>query len=82
VALALERIRAARHYPELARRRGIEGVVRVGFVVDETGRVDRVELRQGVDALLDEAACEAVRRAAPLPPLGEVEVTLDFHLAE
>jgi protein TonB len=80
IADALSRIMAQRRYPELARRRGVEGRVRIGFHVDGTGRVDAFRVVKSADDLLDDAAREAVERAAPLPPLGDVEVDVDFHL--
>lgn len=79
---ALARIRAQRRYPELARRREIEGRVRVAFHVGGDGRVDRAVVRAGADPLLDDAALDAVRRAAPLPPIGDAEVELDFRLTD
>jgi len=82
VAQALARIRAERHYPELARRRGIEGTVHIAFVVGADGHPRNLTIRQAVDPLLEEAAREAVLRAAPLPPLGPAELDLDFHLED
>jgi protein TonB len=82
----LDRIRAARHYPELARRRGIEGVVTIGFRVLADGKVADLRVRRGAAPALDEAALDAVRRAAPLPAAlaasGPLEVDLDFRLSE
>jgi len=79
IAQALARIRAERHYPELARRRGIEGTVHIAFVVGTDGHPRNITT-QAADPLLEEAAREAVLRAAPLPPLGPAELDLDFHL--
>jgi protein TonB len=77
----LARIRAARRYPELARRRELEGIVRVSFVVGGDGHPRDVHATHGADPLLDEAAIDAVKRAAPLPVVdGPVEVELDFRL--
>jgi protein TonB len=78
---ALERIRAHRRYPELARRRGLEGTVTLTFTVAADGSVGGLRVKRGVDPMLDDAALEAVREAAPLPAaLGFVEVELDFRL--
>jgi TonB family protein len=82
LADAVARIRSARRYPELARRREIEGRVRVAFTVAPDGRVERISVKRSADPLLDEAACDAVRRAAPLPPIGNAEIEIDFHLAD
>ncbi|WP_412060380.1 energy transducer TonB [Rubrivirga sp. IMCC45206] len=51
-----ERVR----YPELARRRGLEGQVVVQFVVDEQGQVVDPEAVRSPDDLLSEAAIQAV----------------------
>ena len=82
---ALDKIARARHYPELARRRGLEGVVTVEFRVLPDGAVSGVRVRRGIAAALDEAALDAVRRAAPFPAAlagGPFEVDLDFHLSD
>jgi protein TonB len=77
----LAKVRGARRYPELARRREIEGTVRVAFTVGVDGKPVGLKVVRGVDALLDDAAREAVERAAPLPRLdGPVEIDLEFAL--
>ncbi len=77
----LARVRAARRYPELARRRELEGVVRVSFLVGADGRPRGARTTRSVDPLLDRAALDAIERAAPLPLIeGAVEVELDFRL--
>lgn len=81
LALIRARIVAQRRYPDLARRRGISGVVRLAFRIRPDGRVTDLVVRRRVDPLLDAAAEEAVRAAAPLPPMDEaLEVDLDFSL--
>lgn len=59
-------------YPAQARRQGIRGETRVSFVVAADGSVGtmRVVGSSGSD-ILDEAALDAVRRAAPFPPIPE-----------
>jgi TonB family protein len=83
-SVALERIRAHQHYPELARRRRIEGDVVVVFRVGADGRVDGARIKTSLDPMLDEAALAAVNEASPLPTplhaLGEVEALLHFVL--
>jgi len=83
-AQAMERIRQQRRYPELARRRHLEGTVTVLFRVAADGAVTGVHIKQGVDELLDDAAMEAVRAASPLPAalsqVGEIEVPMQFYL--
>lgn len=63
-----------KRYPEDARRRGLEGVNRLRFVVDANGKVLSYSLvgRSG-SAALDRATLEMIRRAQPLPaPPAEV----------
>jgi protein TonB len=55
-----------KYYPETARRRGIVGGVRVAFIVSAQGVAAALECDRGPSALTA-AACEAVRRAMPLP---------------
>ncbi|WP_416421814.1 energy transducer TonB [Pseudomonas sp. App30] len=56
-------------YPEDARRRGMQGVNRLRFVVDAEGKVLSYELAGGSgSAALDRATLDMIRRAQPLPP--------------
>lgn len=48
-------------YPEIAKRAGVQGRVYVKAYVDESGRVNKVELIRGIGAGCDEAAMEAVQ---------------------
>jgi TonB family protein len=83
IAEATARIRAHRRYPELARRRGIEGTVRLAFRVLPDGRVSELTVRKSADdASLDEAAREAVLESVPLPPIDFAEIDLEFRLSE
>ncbi|MEX0600289.1 MAG: energy transducer TonB [Rhodothermales bacterium] len=50
----------ANHYPEIARKAGVEGRVFVQFIVDENGDVRDAVVTRGVGAGLDEVALEAV----------------------
>jgi protein TonB len=62
------RINESKYYPASARRSGITGSPRVAFAVDEGGQVRWVKLVQSSGRrILDDAAVETVRRAAPLP---------------
>jgi len=55
-------------YPEDARRRGMQGINRLRFVVDAEGRVLSYEIAGGSgSAALDRATLEMIRRAQPLP---------------
>ncbi len=48
-------------YPEIAKRAGVQGRVYVKAYVDESGKVNKVELIRGIGAGCDEAAMEAVQ---------------------
>ncbi|SEJ68981.1 energy transducer TonB [Pseudomonas sp. NFR16] len=57
-----------KRYPEDARRRGMQGINRLRFVVDAEGRVLSYEIAGGSgSAALDRATLEMIRRAQPLP---------------
>ena len=57
-----------KRYPEDARRRGMQGINRLRFVVDGEGRVLSYEIAGGSgSAALDRATLEMIRRAQPLP---------------
>ena len=51
-------------YPEIAKEKGVEGRVVLGFVVDENGEVKNVKVLKGVDPALD---AEAVRVVSNSP---------------
>ena len=55
-------------YPELASENGIQGRVYITFVVETTGLVSNVTITRSVDALLDEAAKEAVEASPRWEP--------------
>jgi periplasmic protein TonB len=66
----LEHIEPFRRYPEAANRGGVRGTVELMFEIDRAGRVLGVwVMRSSGSDLLDLAAIETVRRAAPLPPI-------------
>ena len=73
-------------YPEDARRRGLEGVNRLRFVVDANGNVLSYELvGKSSSASLDRATLQMIRRAQPLPKPpaemlknGSVEIVAPF----
>lgn len=48
-------------YPEKASDKGIQGKVLVSFIVDKSGKVRDVELKRGVDPLLDTEALRVIR---------------------
>lgn len=55
-------------YPELAAENGIQGRVFITFVVEPSGLVSNVSVTRSVDALLDEAAKEAVAASPKWEP--------------
>ncbi len=76
-----DRIEAEKDYPSRARRGGVEGVVSVQFTIGHGGEAGAVSVAQTSGSkILDNAALDAVRNAAPFPPLpaelGKNEFTL------
>ncbi|WP_420407547.1 TonB family protein [Hoeflea sp.] len=64
------KLRRALRYPREARREGIKGTVVVAFTISRNGSVGGVRIaRSSGSAVLDRAASEAVRRAAPFRPI-------------
>lgn len=65
-----QRIEASRHYPEAARRAGIEGKAGVSFTIARDGTLlaSQVTGSSG-NELLDREALDTVARAAPFPGL-------------
>jgi TonB family protein len=61
--VGLEGLQRGLLYPEIARKKGIEGRVFVQFVVDEKGNVIDPIVTRGIGGGCDEAALEAVRKA-------------------
>jgi periplasmic protein TonB len=55
-------------YPEIASENGIQGKVYITFVVETSGLVSNVSVTRSVDALLDEAAKEAVEASPKWEP--------------
>jgi len=61
---------ARKHYPPQARRLHIQGVVRLHFVLDRSGRVLSFDIAGSSGrAILDEEAEALIQRAQPLPPI-------------
>jgi protein TonB len=63
-----KRVRSAWQYPE-----GISGVHKVNlvFVLDQGGQLVRVRVVKSANSKLDNSAMQAMRRAAPFPPVPE-----------
>jgi protein TonB len=64
----IRKIEAAKHYPRMARKMGIEGKAVVRFKMRSEGQVEAVELVDSSGSeILDNASVETVRAAAPFP---------------
>lgn len=64
------RLRRALRYPREAERERLRGEVRVGFTIISNGAVGNVRVvRSSGSPVLDRAAVETVRRAAPFPAI-------------
>lgn len=55
------------HYPEEARKKGIEGRLVLSFIVDREGYPHNVSVRESLHALLDSAAVRALRETRFVP---------------
>jgi protein TonB len=65
-----QQIANAKYYPRIARRRGMEGQPIIAFTLDKGGRIMKAALAKTSGyQLLDQAALEAVRQAAPYPEI-------------
>lgn len=75
-----------KYYPRSARRRGMEGVVRVSFTILSEGNIKSLKVHEG-HGILRKAAEEAVKKSLPLPepsntvfcPL-EIDFAMEFAL--
>ena len=78
----VEAIERVKKYPRLARERGMEGVVRLRFMLNPSGGVDAVEVvKSSGYEILDSASVSAVYRAAPMPYVnGWVEMPMRYVL--
>ncbi|MDI6794328.1 MAG: energy transducer TonB [bacterium] len=65
-------IEQAKIYPGFARKKGIEGKVKVRFTILSDGKVEEIEIIEPSGSkLLDRAASRTIKRAALFPPLPE-----------
>jgi protein TonB len=81
-AVIVSSIERVKNYPRLARERGIQGVVRLRFLVRPQGGVERVEvIKSSGHEILDIASVRTVYRASPMPYVsGWVEVPISYVL--
>jgi protein TonB len=68
LARIVGKIEAAKRYPRIARRMGIQGTATVRFKLKPNGHLEKIELVESSGSkILDDASLETVREAAPLP---------------
>lgn len=79
-----QQIEEAKHYPLLARRRGVEGTAAVSFKINADGSVSGLKLRQSSGtSLLDQAALQTITRAAPFPAYPDpIQIGIRFAMHE
>lgn len=86
LSLIISKIERNKRYPPLARRNGIEGMVKVKFSIDQNGALLGLAIERGSGfELLDQEALSMVRRASPFPPPEknfELSLTIVFRLKD
>ena len=84
-----KKIQASKKYPIAAQTAGIEGRTGVRLTILKDGRLQKVEVAKSSGyEILDKAALQSVREAAPFPPIPEkarreeiqMSVTLIFKI--
>ncbi len=77
-------IEKAKTYPLLARRRGMEGTVYVGFRISSSGEPQDIEIiKSSGYNILDKATLKVVRKAAPYPHIEDrIEVPITYRLKD
>ena len=88
-AMVKSRIEKAKFYPRWARQKGYEGVVGVHFTIQPDGNVVGIKVVRPCHCeILNKAACEAIKKAAPFSPMPKdmenqemaMEVDIGFRL--
>ena len=64
----MARLQGLVKYPDMARKAGIEGTVRVNALVDKTGKITKVMVVDSDNKALDQAALDAVRNYGTAVP--------------
>ena len=84
LALIRQRIIRAKSYPLAARRRGIEGTVKIIFRIGKEGGLEKAAVVASSGfGLLDDEAVATVKRGAPYPYYeGDISMGLTFDLKE
>jgi TonB family protein len=77
-------IESKKTYPPLARRRGLEGTVRIGFSINPEGKPWDIEvIESSGHKVLDAATLTVVKRAAPFPYTDRrIEVPVSYRLRD
>lgn len=77
-----EAIERAKIYPELARKRRLEGMVVTEFSINDKGLPENIRVTKSPGfTLLDSAARDTIIKAAPFPVVkGRIEVPINFIL--
>jgi protein TonB len=77
-------IEKAKHYPYLAKKRGIEGTVTTVFTINQAGNPEQIRIiRSSGSRLLDSAAQKTIRAASPFPRVtGAIEIAISYRLKE
>jgi len=82
LSLILRKLEAAKRYPRMARKMGVEGTAVVRFRLRPEGRVEAVEIVDSSGSeILDKASLETVHAAAPFPyKAGWLKVGIVFKI--
>lgn len=63
-----KQINASKFYPQTAKKQKLEGIPKITFEIDSNGKIKWVNIATSSgEKILDDAAVETVKRAAPLP---------------
>lgn len=73
-------------YPEIARRRNIEGKVKIQFILNNDGNLREIKiLKSSGNKILDDASIEIIKKSAPFPKFPEnldykeISFSIDFN---
>ncbi len=82
LSLIIRKIEAAKDYPGVVRKMGIEGTAIVRFKLKPNGQVEALEIMESSGSeILDLASLETVRDASPMPyKEGWLKVGIGFKI--
>ena len=81
LALVMQQIEQHKRYPKAARRRGIEGMVQVSFIIQSDGSVQNIQLQRGTN-VLQKAVRKAIFKASPFPaPPSSLSFPIPCHFS-